>query len=271
MAPKPKLRVAKRSAKRRITTQLQQGRALLDAPPRNGRELAEVRRHVQAWTTANADLLKALFVGRKIAQAFNQDCSVSDGTNFSTQKRRLATCISAQLERLEDIRARIDLFAEPDGGTTKDSKSQGQTAAARIFVVHGRNGEVRERVARYLERLRLEPVILLEQANKGRTVIEKFEDHADVAYALVLFTADDEGRLRGRQELSPRPRQNVVLELGYFFARLGRGHVCVLYERGVERPSDIDGILYVSLDDSWQLDVAKELRAAGVDIDFNRL
>jgi Predicted nucleotide-binding protein containing TIR -like domain len=70
-----------------------------------------------------------------------------------------------------------------------------------------------------------------------------------------------------------RARQNVVFELGFFVGKLGRERVTVLYESGVERPSDIDGLAYIALDEAggWKLQLIREMRAAGMDIDLNRL
>ena len=145
----------------------------------------------------------------------------------------------------------------------------------KIFVVHGRNEEVKHQAARTLEKLGLEPVILHEQPNRGRTIIEKFEDAAESAgFAVVLLTGDDEGGLRrGKSDPKPRARQNVIFELGYLSAKLGRRRVCALVEGGVETPSDYDGVVYIPLDDhgAWRLSLAKELRAAGYAVDANKL
>ena len=93
----------------------------------------------------------------------------------------------------------------------------------KVFVIHGHDEAARETVARFLEKLGLEPVILHEQANKGHTIIEKFEDHADVAFAVVLLTPDDVGKGKGeKSDPKLRARQNVILELGFFLGRLGR-------------------------------------------------
>lgn len=143
-----------------------------------------------------------------------------------------------------------------------------------VFVVHGHDEAVREKVARFLERLDLEPVILHEQANEGMTVIEKLERHSDVRFAVVLLTPDDEGRsVVGESTLRPRARQNVVMELGYFTAKLGRNAVCALHRDPLELPSDYLGLAYVSIDawGGWQLRLAKELKAAGFPIDMNRV
>jgi predicted nucleotide-binding protein len=145
----------------------------------------------------------------------------------------------------------------------------------KVFVVHGRREGPRQAVARFIDQLGYIPIILQEQASEGRTVIEKFERHSeDVAFAVVLLTGDDRGGLAEAEPATylPRARQNVILELGYFIGALGRRLACVLHEPGVEIPSDFHGVVYVPLDDggAWRLLLAKEMKAAGLDIDLNR-
>jgi predicted nucleotide-binding protein len=113
---------------------------------------------------------------------------------------------------------------------------------------------------------------LHEQPDSGRTIIEKFEDHASEAgFAVVLLTADDVGRARDETTLNPRARQNVVLELGFFIGRLGRGRVVALHEAGVELPSDLSGVLYKPLAGNWHTALAGELRAAKIEVDLGKL
>ena len=77
-------------------------------------------------------------------------------------------------------------------------------------------------VCRFLEKLKLQPIVLHEQASRGMTVIEKIEANSEVEFAVVLMTADDVGAVKtASDKLAPRARQNVVLELGYFVARIG--------------------------------------------------
>lgn len=144
----------------------------------------------------------------------------------------------------------------------------------RVFVVHGRDDGTKHTVARFLERKDLIPVILNEQPDEGLTIIEKFEKHAqNVGFAVILLTPDDVGALRGDQEnLRPRARQNVILELGYFIHSLGRDRVCALVKGDVERPSDYHGVIYIPLDEheGWQKQLVKNLEAAGLDVDANR-
>jgi hypothetical protein len=158
--------------------------------------------------------------------------------------------VNRKIAKLKSIKERLPLWADeiPMTGVHADIDEDGP-----IFVVHGSNLTRAEQVARFVDRSTgREAVILHEQANQGRTLLEKFEHHAHAtSFAVVLLTADDEGRRVGEDELRPRGRQNVVLELGFFLSRLGRDHVVVLLDPGVETPSDIAGLVYVTLP-PWQ-------------------
>lgn len=142
-----------------------------------------------------------------------------------------------------------------------------------VFIVHGHDGEARETVARYLGNIGFEPIILNEQANRGRTIIEKVEANSDVGFVVVLLTPDDVGRAFGETELEPRARQNVLLELGYFMAKLGRERVCALRRGDVSIPSDFAGVVWEKMDDAggWRQSLARELQAAGHSVDWNQV
>lgn len=160
--------------------------------------------------------------------------------------------------------------------TPADTKSQQKEKASKsVFIVHGHDDATKEKVARFIEKLGLEAIILHEQVNKGMTIIEKFEEYAkNATFAIALFTPDDISYPLGEEEKrKPRARQNVVLEMGYFVGALGRERVCVLYKGDVELPSDILGVVYTQIDDtdSWKLSLAKELKNAGYSVDLNKL
>lgn len=140
-----------------------------------------------------------------------------------------------------------------------------------VFIVHGHNEELKEKVARTLDKLKLNPIILHEQSDEGQTIIEKFEKNSNVDFAIVLLTYDDYGNTKSYKEKKRRARQNVILELGYFLAKLGRSKVMPLYEKSIELPSDISGVLYTLIDESenWKLRLVKELKAAGFNVDAN--
>lgn len=161
-------------------------------------------------------------------------------------------------------------LVKPDNPSSSGKGSKSLAVSKKIFIVHGHAGEPREAVARFLEQLGLQPIILHEQANKGRTLIEKFEEHADVGFAVVLLTADDVGGPVGGQQ-QVRARQNVVLELGYFIGRLTRARVCALKAGDIELPSDILGIVWTPFDAGWKQALATELEASGYEIDWNKV
>jgi len=115
---------------------------------------------------------------------------------------------------------------------------------------------------------------LHEQANEGKTIIEKFESHADVDFAIILLSPDDVGSSKENEiELNPRARQNVIFEHGYFIGSLGRNRVVALYHGNIELPSDLQGVLYIPFDkeNGWQLNLAKEMKHVGIDIDLNKI
>lgn len=134
----------------------------------------------------------------------------------------------------------------------------------RVFVVHGQNDTARTEVVSFLESIGLVGIVLHEQPNMGRHLLTKFMQEAElVTFAVVLMTDDDVGSLRG-ENLAPRARQNVILELGYFLSYLGQAKVCALITPGLETPSDFDGIAYINMDDKhrWQQELKRELLAA---------
>ena len=141
----------------------------------------------------------------------------------------------------------------------------------RVFIVYGHDDAPREKLARFIDRLGLEPVILDEQANRGMTIIEKLIANGNVGYAIVLLTPDDLGRRRAETEEKPRARQNVILELGYFLGRLGRERVMAFLKDEVEIPSDYMGVMYVKFDDAgaWRQELVREMNAVGYEIDWN--
>lgn len=140
----------------------------------------------------------------------------------------------------------------------------------RVFVVHGQNEQARELVTNVLSEVGLEAIVLHEQPNMGRHLLTKFIEEAElVTFAVVLMTDDDVGALKGG-EAAPRARQNVILELGYFLSHLGSSGICALVSPGLETPSDFDGIVYISMDESgnWKTELLRELRAANLPIRY---
>ena len=153
---------------------------------------------------------------------------------------------------------------------TEETESPSKPDLTKVFIVHGHNGELKEAVARIIERQGLEAIILSEQTNCGNTIIEKFEANSNVGAAICLFTADDIGRSASETSGKDRARQNVVFETGYFIGKLSRKNIIRIAGSTVEMPSDLSGVVYTNQSD-WKTEVLKELKAIGYDIDLNKL
>ena len=143
-----------------------------------------------------------------------------------------------------------------------------------MFIVHGHDELAKTEVARFIEKLGFEPIILHEQASSGNTIIEKIEAYSNVGFGIILYTPCDVGAKNDIDvHLQPRARQNVVFEHGYLIGKLGRKKVCALVKNTVETPNDISGVVYVQMDShqAWHMKLAKEMRAAGYPVDMNKL
>lgn len=143
----------------------------------------------------------------------------------------------------------------------------------KVFIVHGHDNEIKEKVARFIEQIGLKSIILHEQANKGMTIIEKLAQHTSVGFGIVLYTPCDKGAKEGSSNFKPRARQNVVFEHGYLLGKLGHDKVFSLKHESVETPNDISGVVYTLLDDldSWKQNLIRELKNSGYKIDANKM
>ena len=286
------LTIPRSDAREQLDDRLLRGEELLRRPINSGDDLEEVRREYYTWNDYNEELLRRIFTASAEANRYKGSFGIAFGgpRTLAEGVRELHRDINMKLRRLESVREKLGLFPEPPAaGKAQRNKHarQREDTGRTIFIVHGHNEGRKEQVARFLDRLvELNVVILHEQADRGRTIIEKFEDHAaEVAFAVILLTADDVGGLapvpqedeqdadRSEPDLDPRARQNVVFEMGFFISALGRPNVVVLHEEGVELPSDISGVLYTPLDEhgAWKNKLAREIRAASIDVDLDAL
>jgi predicted nucleotide-binding protein len=185
-------------------------------------------------------------------------------------KQQSIALLRTAIPALEQNIADQELFAQRFGGAAGTPEKG--APSRKVFIVHGHEGEPREAVAGFLRKIDFIPVILGEQTNQGRTIVEKFEDHSDVDFAVVLLTPDDVGGPKGGDQ-QPRARQNVILELGYFIGKLGRKNVCAIKLGDLEIPSDFIGVVWTPFDPhgGWMTALAKELRDAGHEIDWNKV
>lgn len=163
-----------------------------------------------------------------------------------------------------------DLINEVKIDMNNECNSLNYLSNNKIFIVHGHEEGMKYKVARFIESLNLEAIILDEQPNMGRTIIEKIEEHSDVSYAIILYSPCDIGGIDS-DHLSHRARQNVVFEHGFMVGKLGRKRVCALVKNDIEIPSDIDGIIYIPMNANWEFDLIRELKSSGFKIDTNEI
>ncbi len=139
-----------------------------------------------------------------------------------------------------------------------------------VFVVHGHDDGARLAVTEFLKAIGLIPVVIMDRARSSRTIIEQIERHSNVAYAVIVMTPDDLGKAKDfAGPLQARARQNVIFEHGFFMGKLGRDRTCAILAPPLEKPSDIDGILYIALDDAgrWKTQLLYELEEAKLPVD----
>jgi predicted nucleotide-binding protein len=190
--------------------------------------------------------------------------------NWRSGQTESLALIDTMLEDLE-----LSEFELPEPEWVETGEEPTGPKSDRVFVVHGHDEGMRESVARVLATLGLKPMILHEQPDRGRTIIEKFYDYSEVEFAVVLLSPDDMGYVREADPdtAQPRARQNVIMELGFFLGKLGRENVVALHKGNVEIPSDFSGVLftpYVAGGD-WPYKLTRELRASGYKVSADDL
>ncbi len=277
-----KLRVSREKAEKKILEQIKKGKHLCDLQIHTENMLENTVTEGLRWSKYNETLLSKFFDNMTVANEYKKFTDPPRSVNYyvsgyvSVEDLPLQKIIASCRKRLEDsidsldgIYERLELYDEL-------MPKVPYTSGNEIFIVHGRDDGAKETVARFVEKISLKVTILHEQPTGGsRTIIEKLEKYADNAgFAVVLLTPDDVGSLKDTIEhgSKPRARQNVVFELGYFMGKLGRERVCPLFKGDIENPSDIDGVVYVSMDnEDWKLKLGQEMKNAGFPVDMNKI
>ena len=275
----PKLLVSGEETYQQIEAQIEKGKKLRDTQIDLQDELSRARKDHGNWSQYNKVLLLKIFDTSTITDKYDRHCIhppigiissplEEKSVRFSKDLTRYNSNIERDINHLKGILEQLPLYDEP-------SDTHQSNFGDEVFIVHGHDEAAKHKIARFITDLDLSAIILDEQPSRGQTIIDKFEEHANEAgFAIVLLTADDVGASKGRTDgLKPRARQNVIMELGYFLCGLGRERVRILYEEGVELPSDIYGISYVPMDKrgAWRLDLAQEMASVGITFDMNKL
>lgn len=275
--PQPPLALARPRSE--VTLRLQEridlGKQLQARELRTYEDTEAYKRDSVNWTEYNEELLKRLFTNETLSEEYKYSggpVSMVFGEDDAWRMYRETT--DNHIAKLQSISDRLELYPGPvtHPGIARDTAQSRDFS--KVFVVHGHDEGAREAVARFLEKIELEAIILKEQPDQGLTIIEKFESYASqVGFAVVLLTPDDLSAPTSAPAQTSRARQNVIFELGYFAGKLGRGRACLLRKGEVEIPSDLYGVIYTDMDasDGWKLKLARELKAAGLKFDGDKV
>ena len=217
------------------------------------------------WNGFNTELLKRSFTneGGEYLEKYNT-CGQGLALSNLNKVELLKSLIKKEIDELLTLESGLTLIP------TVEKVQEGKTAVImrnmkQVFVVYGHDKSMKLEVEAFLkEDLKLDVIALDEQPNRGKTIIEKFEHYSkNVGYAVILMSPDDTMGVDG--QIYKQARQNVVLELGFFMAKLGRSNVCAILKEDVEKPSDISGVLHLPFKGNWKYELHKELKAAGVE------
>ncbi len=275
--PPPRLIIPKLDAKGKLEELLEEGKTIQNSQFNNEEDVSIAEDKKEQWVEFISEYLTRIFDNEAYKKEFRNSygsmvmiSDVSDSIyNFKNDMR-------AKLNALQSIIRRLDLIPESIDNISKSQspiENPGEGKNKEVFVVHGHDEVIKEAVAGYIRSIGLIPIILHEQTNGGRTLIEKLEHYSEgVGFAIVLITPDDIGFEKNEKpdNAKPRARQNVIMELGFFVGKLKRKNVCVLYKENTELPTDLLGILYIPFNESgeWKLNIAKELKDAGLKFNF---
>ena len=261
-------------AEQQLTQRIESGRELIQRirdkslAPRLGESEEELWNRFKRWRDFNRTWCE-VNLGNHVSEEFKTLGEYNE-LRGSITYRDVPARIQGEILLLESIRERLPIWAsEPQAGSNSGHDTR-TSRNAPIFIVHGSDTLRAESVAHTVTSATGRPTIILrDQPNLGRTLIEKFEQHAaQVSYAIIILTPDDQGGHAGEPGTKPRGRQNVVFEMGYFYGLIGRSNVSVLIRPGVEKPSDTEGIAYITFDDNraWKNELLRELEHAGFDV-----
>jgi predicted nucleotide-binding protein len=247
---------------KRLNKQLVAGKSLHRIKPEeSSTAVASLLHKVEDWKTLSFTVLSESFAGIEVTSEFNRISGVHKPLpgKYIEQQQDIQKMLSASLQFIQTILSSLDTMDDVMARQNKNS----------IFIVHGQDDAVKQEVARFISDIGKKPIILHEQPNHGKTIIEKFNKYSEVPFALILLTPDDIGYpANSKNTKRSRARQNVIFEFGFFVAKIGRNRVCVLHKGNVEIPSDLQGFVYIPFDEygGWKEKVVKELRGLGIKV-----
>jgi predicted nucleotide-binding protein len=180
------------------------------------------------------------------------------------------------LEEPPSEEGKVDLAISLEATEMEINKKAGnmeKTGVRKVLIIHGQDEEKAMEVADFLAKLDLDPILPYAQSSNEMNLTSEFETNPEIVFAVTLLTADDFGYPRGKpEELKPRPKQNVIFDLGYLVGRMKQNLVCALYEEGLDLPSKYQGRVFIPYDADglWRLLIARSMKLANVNVDLNK-
>ena len=219
----------------------------------------------------NNEIIDIRYTLSKLDEWYSENQRYIQDNEFVTNSRshiKIEKDIQTYLKEINDYEETSHIKADRDGFMELNIDKN------KVFIVHGHDSEAKTEVARFVEKLGLEAIILHEQASSGNTIIEKIEEYSNVGFGIVIYTPCDVGNsIDKKDNLNSRARQNVVFEHGYLIGKIGRKNVCALVKCDIEKPNDISGVVYINMDSNgaWQTQIVREMKKQGYQIDANNL
>jgi predicted nucleotide-binding protein len=265
--------------KKELEERIDEGESILKVNIQTVDDFNKLKSDYSSWHDYNLELLKQSF--NKTDNEYRDDYDnaaewsgmfLGGRQSPAEQLKAFAEKFTSKIDSLKKLEQKLPLLKSSEADVKPESADNGEVNMTQVFIVHGHDDLAKVETARFIEKLGFEPIILHEQASSGQTIIEKIESYSNVGFGVVLYTSCDIGAKKGEEaNLKSRARQNVVFEHGYLIGKIGRKNVCALVKGNVETPNDISGVVYISMDSDWKLDLAKELRESGYTVDMNKV
>ncbi|XES78335.1 MAG: TIR domain-containing protein [Candidatus Bathyarchaeia archaeon] len=216
-------------------------------------------------------LLSPSKVARVVIFWSNDDCSklrLHSGECVSNCSDRKKVVESVCLGEISGVHLCTEKFLTPLKDDSGEA-SMSLTERRQVHVLHGKDEPMKQQVVQTLQKLGLEPVVLREQPNQGKTLLGEFSEYSDVTFAVVLLSPEDPSTVMLKVS------QNLVLELGFFLGKLSSKRVMPLFRdvKGFVLPEGILGVTYTRFDreGTWRYKLAKVLQSNGFQVDINKI
>lgn len=281
--PITKLKKQKAVFEKELEDRIAIGESIIEDRIENDEDFATAQSQYSEWTDYNLELLKQSFnhPANEYWRSYD-NCTQTVGLTMAVlggarpkpnqDLVNFLRRVELKLDNLKKLKNKINLLNSEVEDEVLTSQAPTEINMSQVFIVHGHDDLTKITIESFIKDLGFEPIILHKQASSGKTIIEKIEAYSNVGFGIVLYTPCDIGsKQMEKLELKPRARQNVVFEHGYLIGKIGRENVCAIVKDDVETPNDISGVVYISLNGEWKLDLAKELRNSGYKVDMNKV